>query len=612
MDGVLTQALIYLVAAAIAVPIAARLGLGSVLGYLIAGIVIGPALHLVGVETSSLQQYAQFGVVMMLFLVGLELQPRLLWEMRSKLIGLGGAQVLGCSAVLILVVLAFGTEWRAAVAAGVILSLSSTAIVLQSLRERGLLKTEGGRASFAILLFQDIAVIPIIALLPLLAPAGAVVQGEGGAAMAGLPGWEKALITLGAVAVVVVAGRFAVRPALRIIARTRMREMFTVAALLLVIAVTWLMTYVGLSAALGTFLAGVVLADSEFRHELESDIEPFKGLLLGLFFITVGAGARLTDVTNHPIMVAALVAGLVLLKIAVIYPIARLFKLPPSERWLTALSLAQGGEFAFVLAGLAAGASVITEDFKGVLIMSVTLSMLVTPALFVIYSRVIQPCFKAMEDARAPDVIDEQGTVIVAGIGRFGQITARLLRANDVAQVVLEHSQAQLATLAIFGSKGYYGDASRPEMLEAAGIAGAKVLVVAIDDQDKAESMVRHVAREHPHVKIVARAYDRLHYYRLREAGAHHVIRELFAGSVEAAEATLRALGYSAQRTGAILGAFVKHDRENLDDLYEAYLAEPEVTKNQDYISRSRAAQDTLTDVLTRDDPASAPKDDQA
>ena len=525
MDGVLTQALIYLVAAAIAVPIAARLGLGSVLGYLIAGIVIGPALHLVGVETSSLQQYAQFGVVMMLFLVGLELQPRLLWDMRSKLIGLGGAQVLGCSAMLILLVLAFGTEWRAAVAAGVILSLSSTAIVLQSLRERGLLKTEGGRASFAILLFQDIAVIPIIALLPLLAPAGATVQGEGGAAMAGLPGWEKALLTLGAVAVVVVVGRFAVRPALRIIARTRMREMFTVAALLLVVAVTWLMSYVGLSAALGTFLAGVVLADSEFRHELESDIEPFKGLLLGLFFITVGAGAHLTDVTRHPIFVAALVAGLVLLKIVVLYPIARLFRLPPSERWLTALSLAQGGEFAFVLAGLAAGANVITEDFKGVLIMSVTLSMLVTPALFVIYSRLIQPSFKAMEDARAPDVIDEQGTVIVAGIGRFGQITARLLRANDVPQVVLEHSQAQLATLAIFGSRGYYCDASRPEMLEAAGIANAKVLVVAIDDQDKAEAMVRHVAHEHPHVKIIARAYDRLHYYRLRAAGADHMVR---------------------------------------------------------------------------------------
>ena len=254
----------------------------------------------------------------------------------------------------------------------------------------------------------------------------------------------------------------------------------------------------------------------------------------------------------------------------------------------------------------------LSADFAAVLVMAVTLSMLVTPALFVIYSRVIQPCFKAMEDARDPDVIDEQGTVIVAGIGRFGQIAARLLRANDVPQVVLEQSQAQLATLAIFGSKGYYGDASRPEMLEAAGIANARVLVVAIDDEDKAVAMVRHVSHEHRHVKIIARAYDRLHYYRLREAGAHVVIRELFAGSVEAAEATLRALGYSAQRTSAILTAFTKHDRDNLDELYEAYLAEPEVTKNQDYISRSRAAQDTLAEVLARDDPSAGPKDDKA
>ena len=372
------------------------------------------------------------------------------------------------------------------------------------------------------------------------------------------------------------------------------------------------MDQVGLSAALGTFLAGVVLADSEFRHELESDIEPFKGLLLGLFFITVGAGADLSVLPRHPAMVAALVAGLVLLKIAAIYPIARLFKLPPSERWLTALSLAQGSEFAFVLVGLAAGASVLTADFAAVLIMAVTLSMLITPALFITYSRIIQPCFKAMEDARAPDEIDEQGTVIVAGIGRFGQIPSRLLRVNNVPAVVLEHSQAQLATLAIFGAKGYYGDASRPELLEAAGIANAKVLVVAIDDQDKAVDMVRHVSREHPHVTIVARAYDRLHYYRLREAGAQVVVRELFAGSVEAAEATLRAIGFTAQRTAATLKTFLQHNQQNLEDLYEAYLAEPEVTKNQDYISRSRAAQDTLAEVLARDDPASAPKNDEA
>ncbi len=604
MDGVLSQALIYLVAAAIAVPLASRVGLGSVLGYLIAGIVIGPALHLVGVETASLQSYAQFGVVMMLFLVGLELQPRLLWDMRSRLIGLGGLQVVACSAVLALLLLALGQPWRTAVAGGVILSLSSTAIVLQSLRERGLLKTEGGRASFAILLFQDIAVIPIIALLPLLAGPreAAALHAGGGGAMAGMPGWEKAILTFGAVAVVVVAGRFAVRPALRIIATTRMREMFTVAALLLVVAIAWLMILVGLSPALGTFLAGVVLADSEFRHELESDIEPFKGLLLGLFFITVGAGADVAVLTRQPWLVAALVTGLVLLKGATLYPIATLFRLPPVDRWLMTLSLAQGGEFAFVLVSLAAGAAVLSRELASVLVMAVTLSMLVTPALFVIHHSLIQPRFAKPENREA-DVIEEKGAAIIAGMGRFGQISQRLLRANGVATVVLEHSSAQLATLAIFGAKGYYGDASRPELLEAAGINTARVLVVAIDDQDKATEMVRHVRAAYPHVTVIARAYDRLHYYRLREAGAQVVIRELFAGSVEAAHAALTALGYAPTRAGQMIKSFRRHDQAALEQLYEAYLAEPDLTHNQDYISRSRAAQDTLAEVLARDAP---------
>jgi len=612
MDGVLAQALIYLIAAAIAVPLASRVGLGSVLGYLIAGIVIGPVLGIVGVETASLQQYAEFGVVMMLFLVGLELQPRLLWDMRSKLIGLGGLQILGCSAALAGLILALGQPWRAAVAAGVILSLSSTAIVLQSLRERGLLKTEGGRASFAILLFQDIAVIPIIALLPLLAGSDgeAAAGAHGGGAMAGLPGWAKAGLTFGAVAVVVVAGRFAVRPALRIIARTRMREMFTVAALLLVVAIAWLMTLVGLSPALGTFLAGVVLADSEFRHELESDIEPFKGLLLGLFFITVGAGADVTVLKREPMLVAALVLGLVLLKGAVIYPVARLFRLPPTDRWLTALGLAQGGEFAFVLVGLATGAAVLTHEFASVLVMSVTLSMLVTPGLFVLHARVIQPLYLKPDDREA-DTIDEQGVAIIAGIGRFGQISQRLLRANGVATVVLDHSSAQVATLAVFGTKGYYGDASRPELLVAAGIETAKVLVVGIDDQDKAEAIVRHVRAEHPHVTVIARAYDRMHYYKLRNAGAQVVVRELFESSVEAAHAALMALGFSTARAGKMLQAFRTHDLESLDQLYEAYLNEPDVMRNQDYISRSRASQDTLIEVLARDAPAGAKPPEQ-
>lgn len=607
MDGVLSQAFIYLCAAVVAVPIANRLGLGSVLGYLIAGIVIGPLVGLVGVETENLQQFAQFGVVMMLFLVGLELEPRLLWDMRRRLIGLGGLQVVVTAAVLAVLVMALGQTWRVGVATGAILALSSTAIVIQTLTERGLMKTEGGRASFAILLFQDIAVIPMLALMPLLMDPlaagpglGAGAGGPHGGALTDLPGWAKALLTFAAVALVVLAGRFAVRPGLRIIASTRLREMFTASALLLIVAIAWLMTLVGLSPALGTFLAGVVLADSEFRHELEADIEPFKGLLMGLFFITVGAATNFRVLIDHPAVIAALTVGLIALKVAVLYPVARIFKIPACERWLVALGLAQGGEFAFVLVSFATGASVFAGGWAKILSISVTLSMLVTPGLFILYTNVIQPWF-AQAQQRPVDVIDEKGVAIIAGLGRFGQIVHRMLRASGFSTVVIDVSSSQVDTLRTFGIKGYYGDASRPEMLHAAGIAEAKVLVVAVDNQDKAEEIVRHVRTEYPHIHIVARAFDRVHYYKLRAAGADDVIRELFNGSLEAAKATLLALGVDAARATRMQKSFRKHDEANLLELYEAYKQEPDVMKNQDYINRAKAAADTLSEVLARD-----------
>jgi CPA2 family monovalent cation:H+ antiporter-2 len=614
MDGVLSQAFIYLCAAVVAVPIANRLGLGSVLGYLIAGIVIGPVVGFVGVETQNLQQFAQFGVVMMLFLVGLELEPRLLWDMRRRLVGLGGLQVVITSAVLAGFVLLFGQPWRVALATGAILALSSTAIVIQTLTERGLMKTEGGRASFAILLFQDIAVIPMLALLPLLMDPlaaggpGAVVDAHTGA-FASMPGWAKALLTLGAVAVVVVVGRFAVRPGLRIIASTRLREMFTASALLLIVAIAWLMTLVGLSPALGTFLAGVVLADSEFRHELESDIEPFKGLLMGLFFITVGAATNFTILIDHPVIIACLTVGLIALKVTALYPVAAAFKIPPCERWLVALGLAQGGEFAFVLLSFATAASVFAGGWAKILSIVVTLSMLITPGLFILYTRVIQPRY-VRASTRDPDIIDEKGVAIIAGLGRFGQIVHRMLKASGFSTVVIDVSSSQIDTLRTFGIKGYYGDASRPEMLHAAGISEAKVLVVAIDDQDKAEEIVRHVRAEYPHIRIVARAYDRVHYYKLRDAGADAVIRELFMGSLEAAKLTLLALGVEPARANQMQASFRKHDIENLIKLYDAYKQEPDVMKNQDYINRSKAANDTLMEVLARDLETPVPKKD--
>jgi len=391
-----------------------------------------------------------------------------------------------------------------------------------------------------------------------------------------------------------------VRPGLRIIAATRLREMFTASALLLIVAIAWLMTLVGLSPALGAFLAGVVLADSEFRHELESDIEPFKGLLMGLFFITVGAAINLAVFAERPLTILAMTVGLIVLKFAVLYPIARAFKLPPSDRWLTALGLAQGGEFAFVLLSFATGAAVLTGGWAQVLSLSVTLSMLITPGLFILYTRVIQPRFER-QDERLPDEIDETGVAIIAGIGRFGQIIHRMLKASGYSTIVLDHASDQIDAMRKFGVKTYYGDASRPDILHAAGAHHAKVLVVAIDDQDKAEQIVRHAKLEYPHLKVIARAYDRVHYYQLRQAGADHVVRETFGSSTEAAKLTLVAMGVEPARAQRMLTSFRSHDVSTLEKLYEDWRNEPDVMKNQDYLNRAKASADTLADVLAQD-----------
>lgn len=607
MEDFLLQPLIYLCAAGIMAPLAERTGLGSVLGYLLAGIAIGPALGLVGPETETLQGFAEIGVVLMLFLVGLELQPRMLWSLRARLFGLGGLQVAGTALALAAIALALGHDIRVAIAIGLILSLSSTAIVLQTLSERGLMKTEGGRAGVAILLFQDVFVVAILALLPLLAGAAppdlAEIAAESGTApiIAALPGWAQAVTTVGAVAAFVLIGRFVVRPLLRVVAATRLRETFTVVALLLVVAIAWLTGKVGLSPALGAFLAGVVLADSEFRHELQSDIEPFKGILLGLFFITVGAGMDFAVLAQAPASVGLWLGGLLLAKTAVLWPVARIFGLPPADRWLLVLGLAQAGEFAFVLFGVAAAQGVLTQGTADVLTMAAVLSMLLTPALFMLYLRVVRPAVvRAQPDGQADDIA-ERGVAIVAGVGRFGQIVHRMLRASGFRTVVLDHSMTQVRLLRAFGTPTYYGDATRPEMLAAAGIADAKVLVIALGDPDRAVALVECVKAAWPHVKIVARAHDRLHYYRLRAAGADVAVRELFGSSLEAARASLEALGVSRGRAVRMEAAFRAHDHETLDALYEEFERNPDLLANPRYIARSRAAAQALGGVLARD-----------
>ena len=617
MGGLLFQAFIYLCAAVIAVPIAKRLGLGSVLGYLLAGIFIGPVIGLVGSETQTIQHFAEFGVVMMLFLVGLELQPSMLWEMRSRLIGLGGLQVGITTALISAAALMMGLYWTVALTIGLIFSLSSTAIVLQTLNEKGLTKTEGGRAGFSVLLFQDIAVIPMLALIPLLALPDLVAGGGESLTTAadshsdaghhhemslveGLPGWAHALVVLGAIASVLLGGHFLSRPMFRFIAESRLREIFTASALMLVIGIALLMTLVDLSPALGTFLAGVVLANSEFRHELESDIEPFKGLLLGLFFITVGAGIDFNILFNDTLTILSLTVGVIAIKGLVLYGLARAFRLTTTDGWLLTLGLAQAGEFGFVLLSFSLQNQVLPAELASTLSLVVALSMLLTPVLFILYDKLILNRQPESDEHRA-DSIDETGSVIIAGNGRFGQIVNRLLVASGIQTTVLDHQADIISMLSKVGVKSYYGDAARPELLHAAGIESAKAVVIAIDDRSRALEMVEHIRRHYPEVKILARAFDVNHLYLLNKAGVDIAVREVFDSSLELGKATLRAVGVHPFKVEKMSMAFRKHDEDGMNTLYELWDENTEMASNKAYLARARELGETLKEMMETD-----------
>ena len=612
MSGLLFQTFIYLCAAVIAAPIAKRLGLGSVLGYLLAGIAIGPVLGLVGSETQDIQHFAEFGVVMMLFLVGLELQPRMLWEMRHRLLGLGGLQVLVTTALITAIAMLMGQVWSVALAIGLIFSLSSTAIVLQTLNEKALMKTEGGRAGFSVLLFQDIAVIPMLALIPLLALpelAGDITGLAGTAADAhhdsanlleGLPGWLHALAVLGAIVAVLLGGHYLSRPVFRFIAESRLREIFTASALLLVVGIALLMMSVGLSPALGTFLAGVVLADSEFRHELESDIEPFKGLLLGLFFLTVGAGIDFSILYNDFAGTIALALGVMLLKAMVLFALAKTFKLARSDGWLLTLGLAQAGEFGFVLLSFCLQSHVVHPELAAKLSLVIALSMLLTPVLFILYDKYIRSA-KSTQDEKPADTIEQLGTVIIAGNGRFGQIVNRLLVASDVPTVVLDHEAAIIDMLGKIGIKSYYGDASRPELLHAAGIDSAEAIVIAIDDRHRAVEMVEHVRRHYPNIKIFARAYDVNHLYLLNKAGVDYAVREMFESSLELGKATLKAMGKHPYKIEKMSRTFRAHDKAGLRNLYQHWDENIATASNKAFLASAKEHGQTLRAMMEAD-----------
>ena len=529
---------------------------------------------------------------MMLFLVGLELEPSHLWRMRTQLLGLGGLQV-GLSALLVtLACMAFGLAWQTSLAVGLIVAPSSTAIVVQTLTEKGLMKTTGGRASFSVLLFQDIAVIPILAALPLLAIShgGTHVDDAHGASLSlvdGLPGWAAAFVTLAAIVFVLFAGRYLVNPLFRGIARAYVREIFTAAALMLVIGIAVLMGLVGVSAALGTFIAGVVLASSEFRHELEADIQPFKGLLLGLFFMTVGAGINFGILIDNPGRILGMVFGIIAIKAAVLYAVAVLFKVKGEHRMLMTLGLAQAGEFGFVLLSLASQQHVLPSWLITDLNIVVAITMVLTPLMFIAHEKFVVGAI-VDEEIREADSIDEEGDVIIAGQGRFGQIVNRLLLSQGIRSIVLDHHSEQIERLKPFGVKAFFGDPTRPELLHAAGIERARVLVVAIDEPDRAVALVKLAKAANPDVHIVARASDRTNVYELYRAGADDIVREMFDSSVRAGRYALQAMGRSVVQANRVANAFVQHDREALAQLARVWDPEIPVQANQVYIDTAR------------------------
>ncbi|MDX1728218.1 MAG: monovalent cation:proton antiporter-2 (CPA2) family protein [Pseudoalteromonas tetraodonis] len=566
-------ALIYLAAAIVAVPIAKRLGLGSVLGYLIAGILIGPyALGVVGDQT-DIMHFAEFGVVMMLFLVGLELQPSRLWKLRHSILGLGGLQVVLTAAVIFAFCYwFFSMHWQTALAIGLMLALSSTAIVLQSLEEKGWLKQEAGQNAFSVLLFQDIAIIPILALLPLLAFAAPSSSKQiSDSIIAGWPVWQQVGVSVGVIAAIIAGGKYVSSPLFRYIAQTHMREIFTIFALFLVVAISLVMHSIGLSPALGTFLAGVVLAESEFRHELEADIEPFKGLLLGLFFITVGASINFELLFNQFSTVVALVALLIVIKAFILFALAVTFKISSKQKLLFTLALAQGGEFAFVLLSVSTTLSILTPEQTSLVTLVVAVSMLIAPLLLMLYEQIQKRSSSTKPEFDKPEQINTTKHVIIAGYGRFGQIMGRLLHAQGYEITVLDHSPSQIELLRRFGNTVFYGDAARQELLEAAGAHTAQMLVVAIDNPDKTIEIIKLAHKNYPQLKIVARAIDRRHAYQLLNLKVDAFNRETVDSAINLAIESLQLLGNSkedAERAGKL---FKDHDRASVLQLSELW-----------------------------------------
>jgi CPA2 family monovalent cation:H+ antiporter-2 len=567
----LKQALIFLTAAVVCVPIAKKMGMGSVLGYLLAGVLIGPfVLGFVGSEGEDIMHAAEFGVVMMLFLIGLELDPKSFWEMRKSILGLGMMQM-GFT-ILIIGALGYwvmGWSHQTSLAVSLGVAMSSTAIVLQTLKEKGIGDTSGGKASFSVLLFQDIMVIPILAVLPLLSMMENDTSGHGQNILSGMPGWLQTLIIIISIGMIFLSGRYIFIPLLRIIAKTRLREMFTATSLLLVIAVSYLMQVVGMSPALGAFLAGVVLANSEYRHELESDLEPFKGLLLGLFFVGVGVTMNIRLIAEQPLLIFGIVGGLMIVKALVLYLTGRSFKVKSDQNLLFAIILSQVGEFSFVIFSFSGQLEILDRYWTDIMMSVTALSMCITPILLVLYERVLVPHtgIKEKLDEQEADEIHKKHPVIIAGFGHFGSTVGRFLRANKIDSTILDHDSDRVDMLRKMGFDVYYGDATRVDLLKSAGIENAKILIAAIDDPQTNFKLVKTVKKHFPHIQIMARAKNRLDAYDFIEHHVKHIYRETLYTSVYLAVDVLTHLGfrkYTATRKGM---DFIKYDEEAIKKL---------------------------------------------
>jgi monovalent cation:H+ antiporter-2, CPA2 family len=570
-ENILLSSIIFLGAAIVCVPIAKKIGLGSVLGYLIAGMLIGPfVLGFVGEEGQDIMHAAEFGVVMMLFVIGLEINPKEFWVMRKSIIGLGGIQMLLTALVVGAIAhLYFGFTHQTSLAIALSISMSSTAIILQTLKEKGLNKSTAGQASFSVLLFQDIMVIPILALLPLLAANDLIKVGAEQSFIEGLSPALKTLTVLAAMASIVVVGQFIVAPLMKIIAGTRLRELFTATALFLVIGVAYLMTLVGISPALGTFLAGVVLANSSFRHELESDIEPFKGLLLGLFFIGVGSSLNFSLIYERPVFMVSMVLSIMFIKAIVLIFAGKVFKIKKDQNLLFAFLLSQVGEFAFVLLNFSGQLEIINKEWNELLMAVAALSMTITPILLLLNERFIDPYFgtKEVEKEKSSDEIHEKHSVIIAGFGHFGSTIGRFLKANGIHATILDNDSDRVEVLRKMGFEVYYGDATRIDLLKSAGAESAKMLIAAIDSPDINHTLIETASKHFPNLKIMARARNRHDAYELIDLGVTNIYRETLYTSVHMAVDVLHQLGirnYTATRKAQ---DFIKYDEEALRKL---------------------------------------------